>query len=333
LSSLNTLTAPLPSLESRFFQLGPVKRLERWLNVMPHPPLVVEIAPDHVAAAHWGHSRGSLDACAAEPLQVGSIMASPVENNVTQPDAVRSALRIVLNRVPDRGAPLALLIPDLVVRVFILPFDSLPRRAEEALPVIRWRLKKSVPFDVDDTVVSWMRQAGPQGNLEVVTAIARKSIVREYEEIVESLGGRNIIVLSSTMATLPLLEERGASLLARMSGKTLTTVVVSGPNLCVYRATDMLAEADLLDASTILEEIFPAVAYYQDTWGTQIDRARLSGFESKERELREILEHELKFPVASLGDSEAARTLNSPASDMLHQNLEALVGWMMNEGA
>jgi type IV pilus assembly protein PilM len=330
---LNRLTASPSSLESRFFQFGLIRRLDRWLNVMPHPPMVVEIAAEHVAAAHWGNSRGAVDACAMEPLQVGSVMASPVETNVTQPDAVRSALRAVFNRVPDRGAPLALLIPDLVVRVFILPFDSLPRRSDEALPVIRWRLKKSVPFDVDDTVVSWMRQAGPHGNLEVVTAIARKSILREYEEIVESLGARNTIVLSSTLATLPLLEERGATLLARMSGKTLTTVVVSGANLCVYRATDMLAEADILDPATILEEIFPAVAYYQDTWGGTIDRARLSGFGSRERELRGNLEQELKFTVTSLGDSEGARTLNSPASDMIHQNLDALVGWMMNEGA
>ena len=330
---MNSLTANPPSIESRFFQFGLIRRLDRWLNVMPHPSMVVEIAADHVAAAHWGNSRGSVDACAIEPLQVGSIMASPVETNVTQPDAVRSALRAVFNRVPDRGAPLALLVPDLVVRVFILPFDSLPRRSDEALPVLRWRLKKSVPFDVDDTVVSWMRQAGPHGNLEVVTAIARKSILREYEEIVESLGARNNIVLSSTLATLPLLEERGATLLARISGKTLTTVVVSGSNLCVYRGTDMLAEADILDPATILEEIFPAVAYYQDTWGGTIDRARLSGFGSRERELRETLEMELKFAVTPLGDSEGARALNSPASDMVHQNLDALVGWMMNEGA
>ena len=59
-------------------------------------------------------------------------MPSPVDTNVTQPDAVRSALRSVLARVPDRGNPVALLVPDPVVRVFILPFESLPRRAEEA---------------------------------------------------------------------------------------------------------------------------------------------------------------------------------------------------------
>ena len=69
-------------------------------------------------------------------------MASPVETNVTQPDAVRSALRDVFNRVPTRGAPLALLIPDPVVRVFILPFDTLPRRADEAAAAAALAIEK-----------------------------------------------------------------------------------------------------------------------------------------------------------------------------------------------
>ena len=321
------------SVESRFFRIGLVRKLEHWLNVLPYSPLVVEIASDHVAAVRWGNKRGDLDSCAVESLQTGSVMASPVETNVTQPDAVRSALRKVFDRVPDRGTPLVLLIPDPVVRVFILPFDTLPRRGDEALPLLRWRLKKSVPFDMDETVVSWMRQPGPQGNLEAVTAVARQRIVREYEEILESLGTHVTTVLSSTLATLPLLEEFGASLLARMSGKTLTTAIVHGSSLCVYRATEMTTDASLLDPQAMLEEIFPALVYFQDTWGSSLTRARLSGFGTRERVFRDALEKELGIAVGPLADSEAARSLESPANDMMYQNLDALVGWMMNEGA
>ena len=330
---MTSFVNPTQTLESRLFQWGPIRKLDRWLNVMPHPDVVIEIASEYVAAARCGSSRGSIDACSMEPLQVASVMPSPVENNVTQPDAVRSALRAVLSRVPDRGAPVALLVPDPVVRVFILPFESLPRRSEEALPVLRWRLKKSVPFDVEETVVSWMRQSGHQGNLEVVTSIARRSIIREYEEILENLGAKNVVVLSSTLSTLPLLEERGSTLLARISGKTLTTVVVNGPSLCVYRGTDMLAEADMLEPQSVLEEIFPAIAYYQDTWGGSIDRVRLSGFGARHREFKEALETELRLPVGSIAESENARSLSSPTSDMIGQNLEALVGWSFNDGA
>jgi type IV pilus assembly protein PilM len=322
-----------PSLTSQFYELGPVRRIERWLTSMPHPPLVVDIASTHVAAARWGKVNRSLESYAVEPLPLGAVLPSPVEMNVAQPDAVRSALRRVFSRVTGHEHGLVLLVPDLVVRVFILPFDALPRRADEALPLLRWRLKKSVPFDVDETVVSWMRQAGKDGNLEIVTAVARQKIIREYEEIVEASDANVGVVLSSTLAALPLIEENGASLLVRMSGKTLTTVIVRGGNLCVYRSTDMTSESAQLEPQALLDEIFPAVAYYQDTWGGAVDRVRLSGLGPREDVFRRALSEELKCPIGSIAESEGSLHVDSGAKDLLHQNLDALVGWMINGGS
>jgi len=315
---------------NQFYRVGLVGRIDRWLHAMPHPSLVVEIAGEHVAAARWGKRRGHLEGIAVESLPLGAVMPSTVDTNITQPDTVRSALRRVFTRIPDRGAPIALLVPDLAVRVFILPFDSLPRSAEDALPLLRWRLKKSVPFDVDETVVSWNRQDGREGNLEVVIAVARQQIVREYEQIVESLGAHAGVVLGSTLATLPLLEERGSTLLVRLCGKMLTTVITHGSNLCVYRSSEMAAEAKLLDPQAMLDDVFPAVAYYQDTWGSTIDRARLTGFGDREAIFGNAVAEELKINAAPIGEAEGARGLEAPARDLVSHGLDALAGWMMN---
>jgi type IV pilus assembly protein PilM len=327
------LTSVAPNLESKLYQLGPMRRLDRWLNAMPHPPLVVEISPNHVAAARWGKTRGTLEANALEPVPFGAIVPSPVEVNVAQPDAVRGALRRALARIPGHTPDLALLIPDPVVRVFILSFETFPRRADEALPLLRWRLKKSVPFDVDETVVSWMRQLGREGNLEIVAAVARQSIVREYEDLISSLNFEPAVVLGSTLATLPLLEERGATLLVRMSGRTLTTVIVQGANLAVYRSGEMPSDAAAVEPQLILDEIFPAIAYYQDTWDAMVDRARLSGFGSREELFRQALADELKVSVGPLSASDQALWLSSSARDLMSQDLDSVVGWMMNGGS
>ena len=318
------------SVANQFYRVGLVGRIDRWLHAMPHPSLVVEIAGEHVAAARWGQRRGHLECVAVEPLPVGAVMPSTVEINITQPDAVRSALRRVLTRIPDRGAPIALLVPDLAVRVFILPFDNLPRKAQDALPLLRWRLKKSVPFDVDETVVSWNRQDGREGNLEVVIAVARQQIVREYEQIVESLGAHAGVVLGSTLATLPLLEERGSTLLVRLCGKMLTTVITQGSNLCVYRTSEMPSEAKLLEPQAMLDEVFPAVAYYQDTWGATIDRARLTGFGQKEAQFGGALAEELQINSGPMGEAEGVQSLEASAKDLVSHGLDALAGWMMN---
>ena len=322
-----------PSLSAQFYQLGAVRRLDRWLHAMPHPALVVEIAASHVAAARWSAKGTGLESYAVEPLPFGALSPSPVEANISQPEEVRGPLVRVLNRVPARGQAVALLIPDPVVRVFILPFDTLPRRAEEALPLLRWRLKKSVPFDVEETVVSWMRQQGKQGGLEVVASVARQRIVREYEDLVSSLGSAATVVLSSTLAALPLLEEHGATMLVRLCGRALTTVIAQDANLCVYRSTDVAAGAPALEPQAVLDEIFPAIAYHQDTWGRTIERARIAGFGVREEVFRRALSEELKCPVGSLADAEGARALDARAKDLMRQDLDALVGWMRNKAS
>lgn len=321
------------TLASQFFELGPVKRFERWLNAMPHPSLVVEIASSHVAAAGWSKSGRDLDNYAIEPLPVGAVMASPVDANVVQPETVRTALRKVLGRVPLRGAPIALLIPDPVVRVFILPFDTFPRRTDEALGMLRWRLKKSVPFDVDETAVSWMRQPAKEGGLEIVAAVARQRIVHEYEEILEPFVTSAGVVLSSTLSTLPLLEDDGATLLVRMCGKTMITVITQRTSLCVYRSTEMVSEASSLDPQAMLDEVFPAIAYFQDTFGGAPDRARMTGFGARSGVFRQALSAELKCPIAPLSESAMALTLDSSSKDLMNQDLDALVGWALNGGS
>ena len=100
----------------------------------------------------------------------------------------RHRLAACCGKFPNRPPSIALLLPDEVVRVFILSFDTFPRKADEAAPLLRLRLKKSVPFDVEDTTLSWMKQVGRTGNVEVIAALARKEIVREYEQAFESRG-------------------------------------------------------------------------------------------------------------------------------------------------
>ena len=307
--------------------------MDRWLHAMPHPALAVEIAPDHVAAARGGSAAGRVESAATEALPSGSVTASPLETNLRDPETVRAALRRVFGRVPLHGAPVALLVPDLVVRVFILPFETLPRRREEAEELLRWRLKKSVPFDMDDTVVSWTRQSGRAGGLEVVTAVARRGIIREYEELVESLGGHAGVVLSSTLASLPLLEPAGATVLVRLCGKILTSVIVRAENLCVYRSTEMPAEAGLLNPQTVLDEVFPAVAYYQDTWGESPDRVRVAGFGAREKEFQNALSAELKMSAESVAEAQIARALDRSAADLIPHGLDALAGWVASGGS
>jgi type IV pilus assembly protein PilM len=299
--------------------------LRRWLDSMPHPPLACEIAPRHVAVARGWQ-------CAFEPLAEGAVVPSPVELNLADPSSVRTRMQAALHRIGARGPEMALLLPDQVIRVFLLHFETFPRRNSEVIPLLRWRLKKSVPFDMEETAVSYQMQplapAQARG-VAVLAAVARQSVVRQYEELAEALNLKPGVVLSSSLASLPLLRGDRPTLLARCAGSTLTTVIIRGETLCVYRCTDLASAGEEVHAASVLEEIYPAVAFFQDTWRENISEMRLAGFGPRQDELCRAVEAELGTRTAALLP---AAGLPAEGKSMIERQLEALAGWAM-EGA
>jgi len=294
----------------------------RWFDSMPHPPLACEIAPGYVAAARGWQS-------AFEPLAQGTVVASPVDLNMPDAAAVRQRLQMVLQRIGAKGPEVALLLPDQVIRIFLLHFETFPRRAEEAVPLLRWRLKKSVPFEMEETVVSYMQQPlapGQSGGVSVLAAVARQKVVRQYEELAEALELRPGVVLSSTLAALSLLKDDRPVLLARLAGRTLTTVIVRGEALCVYRCTDVSGEPAALPTRALMEEVFPAVAYFQDTWRENIGEIRLAGFGPRFDDFRREVEADLGSRVQPLLSSTAG-SFPAEAKPMIERHLDGLVGW------
>ena len=63
------------------------------------------------------------------------------------------------------------MLPDAAVRVMLLDFEALPAKHDEAEGVIRFRLKKSLPFDVDKAKVSYHVQPS-NGGVRVIAAVA-----------------------------------------------------------------------------------------------------------------------------------------------------------------
>ncbi|HEV2422736.1 MAG TPA: hypothetical protein VGS59_13580 [Candidatus Acidoferrales bacterium] len=304
--------------------------IAQWLDAMPHPSVVVEVASTHVAAARWGKDLSHLVAFALEKLPDGAVTPSATQPNIARRETVRGAIHSVLSRVPKQGPDVALLLPDPSIRVFILPFDTFPRRTDEALPLLRWRLKKSLPFSADEATISWMRQASRDEKVDIVAAVARQKIVKEYESLLEEEGLLAGVVQSSTLATVPVLNQGGPTLLARLSGRTLTTVIVRGETMCVYRSTELGVDPQGLKPQAIFDEVFPAVAFYQDTWGGKVEQMCVAGFGAGEEELRRDLSQELGCsaePLATGGECTAE------ARSLIAQGLEPLVGWQMNRGA
>jgi type IV pilus assembly protein PilM len=311
-----------------------VRRFAQWLNVAPHPLTACEIAGGYIAAARWNRAGTGIESLAVEPLPPGAIKPSAVDTNVASPSDVRSAVEKVFARVNAKARDVALFLPDPVIRVFVVHFDVFPRAVHEALPLLRWRVKKSVPFEADETVISFMRQTPREEGVDVVTAVARQRVVREYEQLLESVGHSPGVVLSSALAALPLLNDRKPALLARVAGRAMTAAIVRDGVLCGYRCVDLPADETEITPQALLDEIYPLTAYYQDSWHEGIGMVGLAGLAGRIEEFREPLERELHCPVGGLLSAAASEGhISSELRPLVERELDALVGWTLYRGS
>ena len=306
---------------------GWVRLLADWLTALPHPALAVEISPAQIAAVRWSRA-GLIEGLAVEPLPPGALVASPVETNFFDVPAIRTALTNACSKLQVKDEAVTLLLPDPVIRVFVQHFDDFPRVHREALPMLRWKLRKSIPFEIGDAVLSYNRQTGRKA-VDVVTVLARQRIVREYEQLAESAGMYPGIILSSSLAALTLLDAQKPTLFARVSNSTLTTVIVHKDMLCGYRCTELSVSVAELTSKMFLDEIYPMAAYFQDTWQEGIQSVRVSGVRLAEVEgpLREEFRCEV---LSSLNSAVSEGRVPESAQPLVDRGLEGLLGWMMN---
>jgi len=308
---------------------GPLHRIGHWLNARPHPDLVIHIAPERVTAARWGLRR--LEAFAEEALPTGALRPSAAQPNLGNAEAVKQAVARVAERVRGASHEAALILPDTVVRIFLLGFDSFPRKEAEARPLLRWRLRKSVPFPVEETVLSWTEQAASDGSREVVTAVARESVVKEYEAAVRGAGLEPGVVLGETLAMLPLVEDGPAVLLARLGNFSFD----DGNR---GRGTPRAFPLERSERRTRFpgppRRNFPAAAFSRTARSETSSAFAWPAWSATGKELSERLERELGCPVAPLGGDAGEREgLPEGASDLLARQCASLVGWQLNRGA
>jgi hypothetical protein len=190
-------------------------RAGRWLSrtlVDPPLPLVaVEVRPRAVAAVRLSREGGGLSLGAAATVEVpeGALEVSLARPNVTDPEALRGALRSALERAGAlSGGDVSLVLPDPAVRLALLPAEGLKGRRGETEEVLRFRLHKALPsdFDARKARLAW-QPAGPD---QVLVAVAAEDVVRGYEEELEALGFRVGLVECAGLA-LAALEGTGAA--------------------------------------------------------------------------------------------------------------------------
>src|SRR5271154_604024 len=183
------------------------------------PKLACEIAADRVLAGRVSERGDIVEMSAAGELSPGSVVPDLMEINLRERSRVASALRETLGQGSGRSRDVIAILPDAAVRVVLLDFETLPTNSQEAEGVIRFRLKKSLPFDVDKAKISYPTQTSTTG-LRLIAAVALASVIEDYESLFREAGYTPGVVLPSMLAALGAAEANRPTLMVKVDART-----------------------------------------------------------------------------------------------------------------
>ncbi|HEY1679683.1 MAG TPA: hypothetical protein VGG04_18345, partial [Candidatus Sulfotelmatobacter sp.] len=164
---------------------------------------------------------------------------------------------------------------DAAVRVMLVEFDSLPSDHDEALGVVRFRLKKSLPFDVEKAKVSYHAQK-LKDEVRVVAAVALGSVMEDYEAAFRDAGFNPGVVLPSTLAAIGAASASRPTMVIKVDAHTTSIAILNQDQLQLFRTLEN-SRGVTITGEQLAEEVFPSVVFFQDTYHLDIQQIYVAG--------------------------------------------------------
>ena len=264
----------------------------------PPPAYVFELSEGGIASARRGKAGPELN---YSPFPAPILQVSPVKENVANPELFEThveSLATALDGQVKRRRQAALILPDYCTRIALLDFESFPKDPAEQLALVRFRMKKTVPFDMDSAALSFQAGKSAAKTTEVLAAAAAGEIVSRYEAPFRVAGFHTGFVTTSMLAALDLLPKTGLQVCAKIGGHTMTVAVCDGRQPRLVRCVEM----DNFEADELMGVLYPTFAYAEDELKQRPLRMFTCGFEKVDPEVLAWCASEMRLafePLAS----------------------------------
>src|SRR5215472_322673 len=246
-------------------------------NNNSRPRIACEVSAERVVAARAAESARVLEAVSTRNLAPGTVTPGLQHANVAVRDALVTAVRDVLSSVTLRSHDITLVIPDASTRILLLDFDTLPDKVQDADSVVRFRLKKSLPFDVDASAVSFDRYAVANG-VRVVAAVTPRTVLEEFEAAARDAGYNPGAVLPSMIAALGVVDGARPTMVIKVETGTTTFATVDQNQLLLYRSLENGGVA--VTGDSLVDDVNTSLVYFEDRYGISVERLLVTGVQS-----------------------------------------------------
>lgn len=264
----------------------------------PPPEFIFEFSEAGISWAHHGKTESS----GFQPIEPDTLSVSPVRDNVLKPDALATGVNTIVSQAngtaQKKRRPCALILPDYCGRVAVLDFDSFPSEPTEQMSLVRFRVKKSVPFDLDAASLSFHVQPHSSGGKkkDVVVAVVSLEILARYEAPLRMAGLHPGLVTISALTALNMVQSTALEVVAKLCGKVLSVAVTENNSLRMFRCLEL----DHVTPEEVIAVLFPTFAYIEDELKKRPERIFLCGFSTLAESFTPQLEQELQVRIEPL---------------------------------
>lgn len=243
------------------------------------PTVAVDLAPERVAVVRV-ERRGGTAAIAShgvEPLPAGAVTGALAAPNMPDVGAVAAAIGRAMATAGARATRVSLVVPDTIARVSLVRFESVPAKSSDLDELIRWQVKKTTPFPLDEAVIGYTPGQSSPGAFEFVVTVARRDVIEQYERACELAGAHaGIVDLATFNVVNAVLAPAGAVtgdwLLVHAAPSYVSLAVLRDGHLIFYRTRGEESEGSVADL------VHQTAMYYEDRLqGQRFSRVLLAG--------------------------------------------------------
>jgi type IV pilus assembly protein PilM len=228
-----------------------------------------------VIAARASVKSSRLELFTSRRLAPGALVPALGEPNIQDGEAVRAAISSAMGAVAGKERDAILIVPDAAIRVLLVDFETLPTKKQDIDPIIRFRLKKSLPFDVDHAAVSSDIRRD-NGNIRVVAAVSPRAVMEDYETAFRDAGYQPGVVLPSSLAALGLVEGTRPTLMLKVDPVNITIVAAQNQELRLVRTLENPQGAEV-KAAELAEAVLPSIVFFEDSFSARIEQICIGG--------------------------------------------------------
>src|ERR1700721_572640 len=239
------------------------------------PSLACEIAADRVLAGRSADTGRLVETASARELAPGTVVPELMESILRDGSGIRQAIEAALGAVGGKSRDVIAILPDTSVRVVLLDFETLPASREGAEAVVRFRLKKSLPFAPADARISYHAQSTKKG-VRAVAAVVLNTVLQKHESAFRDAGYSPGMVMPSMLAALGAADAERPTLVVKVDARTISIAILDQEQLLLFRTLENV-RGGTITGDQLAEEVYPSVVFFQDTYNLNIERVYVAG--------------------------------------------------------